>query len=358
MRRVAGGLSWAQAGLSGCLQAIAGCGGGADTPNQAPVPRIVAPPTASLTAPATATTGVAVTLIAAAADSDGSVARVAFYDGSTLLGEDTTAPYTWAWTPSASGSHSLSARAIDDGGASTTSAAVVVTLSAATADTQVPTLSVTSPTNYAAALSGTVAFSATASDNVGVASVEFQVDGVPLGAALTAPPCSVNVDTTLHASGPHVLRARARDAAGNLSAWAALSVQFSGTRTQPAGVTRNESWATGLNSATAFAQAPDGRILVTEQGGAPAGSGPGGFFGFVIVGGSFYPAAGSLPAPWRGSYFFADYVNRFIGAVDLANGNAGYAFGSVSGNPVDVLAAADGALLVLTRSSIARFSAP
>ena len=51
-------------------------------------------------------------------------------------------------------------------------------------------------------------------------------------------------------------------------------------------------------------------------------------------------------------------MNRFIGSIDLANGNAAYAFGSVTGSPVDLLAAADGALLVLTRSGIVRFSAP
>jgi len=51
-------------------------------------------------------------------------------------------------------------------------------------------------------------------------------------------------------------------------------------------------------------------------------------------------------------------VNHFIGAVDLANGNAAYAFGNVSGAPVDVMAAADGSLLVLTRGSIVRFSVP
>ena len=51
-------------------------------------------------------------------------------------------------------------------------------------------------------------------------------------------------------------------------------------------------------------------------------------------------------------------MSRFIGAVDLNNGNSAYAFGSVSDSPVDLLAAADGALLVLTRSGITRFSAP
>jgi streptogramin lyase len=47
-----------------------------------------------------------------------------------------------------------------------------------------------------------------------------------------------------------------------------------------------------------------------------------------------------------------------IGRVDPANGNAAYAFGSVSGSPVGMLVANDGALLVLTQGGITRFSAP
>jgi glucose/arabinose dehydrogenase len=66
-----------------------------------------------------------------------------------------------------------------------------------------------------------------------------------------------------------VLRARATDAAGNRSAWTEATVQFGDpVRTQPAGITRDEEWVTKLDSATAFAQAPDGRIFVTQQGGA------------------------------------------------------------------------------------------
>ena len=113
-----------------------------------------------------------------------------------------------------------------------------------------------------------MSLAATASDNIGVASVEFQIDGVAIGGARAAPPYTASVDTTAHASGQHVLRARARDAAGNVSAWAEATVQFGGTRTQPQGVTRNENWVTGLASATAIAQAPDGRLFVAQQGGA------------------------------------------------------------------------------------------
>ena len=80
----------------------------------------------------------------------------------------------------------------------------------------------------------------------------------------------------------------------------------------------------------------------------PPGSGPGGFFtGFSIAGGAFYPATGNFPAPYRGNYFFADFVSKFVGRLDLANDNAAYAFASISDSPVDMLVGTDGALYVL-----------
>jgi glucose/arabinose dehydrogenase len=94
---------------------------------------------------------------------------------------------------------------------------------------------------------------------------------------------------------------------------------------------------------------------------SPAGSGAGGFFtGQAIAGGAFYPASGAglFPAAYRGQYFFADFLGRFIGVLDTANGNAAYTFGSVSGLPVDMLAGNDGALYLLTRNAITRISAP
>jgi glucose/arabinose dehydrogenase len=435
------------------------------------------------------------------------------------------------------------------------------------------------PANLADGITGTLALGATVDASASVAGVEFQIDGAPAGAEDTTAPYGVNVDTTLYASGQHVVRARMRDSAGNLSAWQTATVRLGGTRGIGAGFTKNEAWVTGLSSATAIAQASDGRLFVAEQGGTlrvvkngallptpfvsvtvdasgergligvalhpdfavngwvyvyhtrvnagarnnrisrytadgdgaaiaippltldlpnlsgatnhnggamkfgadgklyvgvgdnadsskpqnladpfgkmlrlnddlsipadnpffatqsglaraiwayglrnpftfavqpgtgrihindvgqntweeinlgtaganygwpasegpdnvtgnivaplftykhsaanPAGSGPGGFFtGFAIAGGAFYPASGPFPAQFRGNYFFADFVSRFIGVIDLANGNAAYAFGSVAGSPVDMLAGIDGALYVLTRSAITRITAP
>jgi glucose/arabinose dehydrogenase len=91
----------------------------------------------------------------------------------------------------------------------------------------------------------------------------------------------------------------------------------------------------------------------------PLGSGAGGFFkGFAIAGGAFYPASGAFPASYRDQYYFADFVSKFVGRIDLANGNAAYAFASLSGAPVDLLVGSDGAVYVLTRSGVTRISAP
>jgi glucose/arabinose dehydrogenase len=136
-----------------------------------------------------------------------------------------------------------------------------------TSDTVAPTAALTAPAALASGLTGTVALAATASDDVGVASVEFEIDGVSLGAADTSAPYQATLDTAAFASGQHVVRARAIDGAGNASPWSSATVRFGGAVTQPAGFTRNEGWVAGLANATAFAQAPDGRLFVAEQGG-------------------------------------------------------------------------------------------
>ncbi len=191
-----------------------------------------------------------------------------FFDGSTSIGAaDTAAPYSVRWTPSTTGMHMLTARATDDRDGTTTSAVVHITINVPTADTQPPTVSIIEPVALADNLTGTVMFRADAVDNVGVASVEFQVDGVALATA-SAAPYSATVDTSLHAAGQHVLRVRARDGAGNQSDWTQAVVRFGGTREAPAGITRTLNWASGFAVATALTELPDGRLLVAQQSGA------------------------------------------------------------------------------------------
>src|SRR6185369_7979331 len=89
------------------------------------------PPAVSLTSPAqgsTYTQPATIALAATASDSDGSVAQVAFYAGSTLLGTGTTSPYQFTWSNVTAGTYSLTAVATDNGGAQATSSAVTVTV--------------------------------------------------------------------------------------------------------------------------------------------------------------------------------------------------------------------------------------
>jgi len=429
------------------------------------------------------------------------------------------------------------------------------------------------PAPFADGLSGMQSVSATTSN---AASVEFQIDDIPI-ATVAAAPYAAQFDADLLANGQHVLRARARDAAGQPTAWSVDTLRVASGRDIDAGFTKTEGWVSGLTRATSLTQATDGRLFVTEQGGTlrvvkdgvlldtpavrlsvdsvdergllgvalhpnfasngwiylyytvlgesashnrisrfvltgdvsdgsekviadlpdllgdashnggalhfgvdgklyvgvgdnhtparaqnvsdplgkmlrfnddgsipadnpfcqapipscavwavglrnpftfavqpgsgrilindvgestweeiddghaganygwptfegptdasgstvapifayahqptdPPGTGTGGFFtGIAIVGAGFYPDAGPFPAPYRGNYFFADFGRKWVARLDVANGNAAYAFASVGQNPVDLLVGADGALYVLSQTSLTRITSP
>ncbi|MFL6144589.1 MAG: glycoside hydrolase family 48 protein [Labedaea sp.] len=89
-------------------------------------------PSVTLTSPASGTTftaGANIPLAATAADADGTVAKVDFFAGNTLIGTDTSSPYTFNWANVAAGNYVLVARATDNGGAVSSSAPVDVTVS-------------------------------------------------------------------------------------------------------------------------------------------------------------------------------------------------------------------------------------
>lgn len=68
---------------------------------------------------------------ASADDPDGSIAKVEFFNGTALLGTDSTAPYTFNWSNVPAGTYSLSAKATDNLGAEGTSSSITVTVMAA-----------------------------------------------------------------------------------------------------------------------------------------------------------------------------------------------------------------------------------
>jgi hypothetical protein len=101
---------------------------GGGTPN----PGDTTAPSTSITAPTGGSTvsGSAVTVSADATDNVG-VSKVDFYAGATLIGTDTTAPYSVSWntTSLANGSYSITSKASDAAGNVGSSAAVSVTVS-------------------------------------------------------------------------------------------------------------------------------------------------------------------------------------------------------------------------------------
>jgi concanavalin A-like lectin/glucanase superfamily protein/galactose oxidase-like protein/Big-like domain-containing protein/Kelch motif protein len=102
------------------------------------------------------------------------------------------------------------------------------------ADTTAPAVAITTPSDQAI-VSGTTTIAATASDDVGVAGVQFQLDGAALGAERVTAPYSIAWNTATTSNGPHTLDAVARDAAGNRTT-AAVSVTVANTSSAPAGL--------------------------------------------------------------------------------------------------------------------------
>src|SRR6266487_1361668 len=87
-------------------------------------------PTVSITSPAngaTFTAPASIPITASASESAGSISKVEFFNGATLLGTATSSPYTFTWSSVPAGTYSLTAEAFDASGATATSSAVSVT---------------------------------------------------------------------------------------------------------------------------------------------------------------------------------------------------------------------------------------
>src|SRR5207253_6169712 len=93
-------------------------------------------------------------------------------------------------------------------------------------DTTPPTVSITAPSN-GATVSASLQLTANASDNVGVDGVQFLLDGANLGAEDTSAPFVTTWDTTTATNSSHIITAVARDAAGNRTTSAAVTVNVS-----------------------------------------------------------------------------------------------------------------------------------
>jgi hypothetical protein len=113
-------------------------------------------------------------------------------------------------------------------------------LGTATADAIQPTVSITTPAP-ASNVSGKLLINATASDNVGVASVQFKVNGALIYPEDYSFPYSITWDSRTVVNGSHSITAVARDAAGNTitSAPVTVTVNNSPDTTPPV---RSNGW--------------------------------------------------------------------------------------------------------------------
>lgn len=177
-------------------------------------------PTVTITSPTDgATVSGPVTIQATAADDVG-VASVEFLVDGKLMATDTTAPFAAEWNTSveSNGSHTLLARAHDAAGNTGTSTSISVTVTGGVEDTTAPTVDLTFPAD-GDTVSGTITMAAAATDDLGVSTVEFFVDGASVGTGTPsgqAGPWTLAWNTTSVADGAHALMVKAYDAAGNV----------------------------------------------------------------------------------------------------------------------------------------------
>jgi hypothetical protein len=135
------------------------------------------------------------------------------------------------------------------------------------ADTTPPSVSILAPVGGSTVTSISTV-SATASDESGVAGLQFLLDSVNLGTEITTSPYSTTWDTTKVANGSHILTARARDSAGltATSNAVAITVDNSGN---PAIV---GSWSSVVSLPTVAVNLillKNGKVLLYEDGTSP-----------------------------------------------------------------------------------------
>jgi predicted thioesterase len=151
--------------------------------------------------------GTDVKIEASASDSDGSITKVEFYRGTTLIGTSTTAPYSIIWNKPPVGNHNITARAFDNKNASTLSSPRKITVEK---PNQLPVVLITSPKNGDKFIEGSnVKIDANASDQDGsIVKVEFYRGSTLIGTATTAP---YTVTLSKPAAGNYSLTAKAFD---------------------------------------------------------------------------------------------------------------------------------------------------
>ncbi|HKZ36558.1 MAG TPA: Ig-like domain-containing protein, partial [Chryseolinea sp.] len=223
-------------------------------------------PSITLTAPtnnANFLLGAPITLTAAATDTDGSVSKVEFFNGSIKIGEDLTSPYSFSWNDALVGNYSLTAKATDNQGGVAISDPKLTSVSN---NNTLPTILLTAPTNESVFSAGTnVTIHASAADKDGaVAKVEFFNGTEKLGEDLASP---YSIEWRNVSTGSYTLTARVTDNANGTTTSDKVSIMVTGSNHAPivsiTSPTNNAAYKDG-SSLTLTANASDGDGSITK----------------------------------------------------------------------------------------------
>ncbi|MDD2272133.1 MAG: Ig-like domain-containing protein [Desulfuromonadaceae bacterium] len=129
-------------------------------------------------------------------------------------------------------------------------------------DTTAPAVAISAPTG-STTVSGTVAVSATASDNLAVTKVEFYVNGA-LQTSDTAAPYSYSWNTENVSNGTYTLTAKAYDAAGNIGQSSAVQVNVNNDKTAPVTSITSPAAATTVSGTVTVASSASDNVAVSK----------------------------------------------------------------------------------------------
>jgi hypothetical protein len=170
-------------------------------PNVSPVVTLISPvDNTTLIAPAN------ITIQANASDNDGSISKVEFYQGTTLLASVTNSPYIFSWTNVATGTYTLTAKATDNLDATTISSEIKVIVKT----NSLPTVTLTGPLNAASFIvPATIKITANADDTDGAIHDVSFYEGATLLETDSIPPYAF--DWITNVAGTYTLTAKATD---------------------------------------------------------------------------------------------------------------------------------------------------
>ncbi len=190
-------------------------------------PVLANPPAITLTYPAPSSTVSSSVPLSASTPITGPVQFLV--DGLPFGSSVTSSPYTINWDTSIlqNGTHWLAVQITDPTGVIGTSPVVSVTV--ANSNSSPPTVVMTDPA-AGSTVSAVITLTANAASQSGVPTVQFYVDGNPVGASVNAPPYLYYWNTQTVGDGPHVISATATNSSGLTGTSSPVSITADNSR--------------------------------------------------------------------------------------------------------------------------------